>query len=426
MNKILSALFLVTFCAVFSVNAQEKDSLKLKLNGFLRFDYWNDTRVTDEALEGIFTLVPSSKLMDNYGNDLNAKASANALAVSSRVKLTMSGTHVLGAAASGLLEADFTGASGSSRFRLRHAAITLGWTKSSLLLGTYWHQMVVPDALPSVIALNTGAPFQCFNRSPQITYSYKLTKSFQTTASAAWESDYTSFGPDLSAPNFASSKYLRFSSLPDFTLHLRYTASDFTFGVLGEAFWIQPRLYTTTPGLDPKLSTTPKMQTNTLVSSLSYQGYIKYSNNKLFVVGRAMLGQNLAHHYSIGGYGVTSIDAVTGHESYSAFNHFYTYLNVGYGKTVKPSIFVGYAKNLGTDKEILGGSTNVYGRSLNIASVIRIAPNISWTINNMMLAAEVEYTNAEYGILTPNSKGKISDTYRVSNTRVLFVAQYNF
>lgn len=415
MNKTLSALFLLIFCAVFSLNAQEKDSLKLKLNGFLRFDYWNDTRVTDEAIEGIFTLVPSSKLMDNYGNDLNAKRSANALAVSSRVKLTMSGTHLLGAAASGLLEADFTGGAGSSRFRLRHAAITLGWPKSSLLFGTYWHQMVVPDAFPSVIALNTGAPFQCFNRSPQVTYNYKLTNAFQTTASAAWESDYMSFGPD--GPN---SKYLRYTSIPDITLHLRYTASKFTFGVLGEAFWIQPRLYTspTPTGL--------KKQTSTLVSSLSYQGYIKYSYNKLFVVGRAMVGQNLAHHFLIGGYGVTSIDALTGHESYSAFNHFYTYLNVGYGKTVKPSIFVGYAKNLGTDKEILGGSTNVYGRSLNIASVIRIAPNITWTINNMMLAAEVEYTNAEYGNLTPNSKGKISDTYHVSNTRVLFVAQYNF
>ena len=416
MNKTLPTLFLLTLLSVFSVKGQDKDSLKLKFNGFLRFDYWNDTRVTDEAVEGIFTLVPSSKLMDNYGNDLNAKASANALAVSSRVKLSMSGTRAFGAAATGILEADFTGSSGSSRFRLRHAAITLGWTKSSLLFGSYWHQMVVPDALPSVIALNTGAPFQCFSRSPQVTFSYKLTKSFQTTASAAWESDYMSNGPDGLSP-----KYLRYTSLPDFTLHLRYTVSNFTLGVLGEAFWIQPRLYTTGP-----LPAADKKQTSTLVRSLSYQGYVKYTNDKLFVIGRAMLGQNLVHHYSIGGYGVTSIDAVTGHESYSPFNHFYTYINVGYGKTVKPSIFVGYAKNLGTEKELGGSSATVYGRSLNIASLFRIAPNIAWTINNMMLAAEVEYTNAEYGTIIPNSKGKFTDTYHVSNTRVLFIAQYNF
>lgn len=414
MNKTLPTFILLILCAFASVTAQNTDSLKVKFNGFLRFDYWNDTRVTDEAIEGIFTLVPSAKLFDSHGNDLNDKASANALAISSRVKLGISGTKVLGAVASGLLEADFTGASGSSRFRLRHAAITLGWKKSSLLIGSYWHQMVVPDAFPSVIALNTGAPFQCFNRSPQVTYNYKLTKSFQATASAAWESDYMSIGPD--GPN---SKYLRYTSIPDITLHLRYTASEFTFGALSELFWLQPRLFTVN-------STGDKKQTNTLLRSFSYQGYAKYSGDKLFIVGRAMVGQNLAHHYSIGGYGVTSIDAATGHESYSNFNHFYTYLNVGYGKTVKPSIFVGYLKNLGTSETILGGSTNMYGRSLNVVSMIRIAPNISWTINNMMLAAEVEYDNAEYGTLTPNSKGSFTNTYHVSNTRVLFIAQYNF
>ncbi len=422
MKITLPTFILFAFCSCASVSAQNTDSLKFKVNGFLRFDYWNDTRVTDEAIEGIFTLVPSAKLFDSYGNDLNNKPSANALAASSRIKLGITGTRVLGAAASGVFEADFTGASGSSRFRLRHAAITLGWTKSSLLVGSYWHQMTVPDAFPSVIALNTGAPFQCFSRSPQVTYNYKFTPSFQATASAAWESDYMSYGPNaLTGLNELSYKYLKYTSIPDVTLHLRYTSSQFTFGVLGEVFWLQPRLFTISP-----TTPTDKKQTKMLIRSFSYQAYAKYTGNKLYVIGRAMMGQNLAHHYSVGGYGVTSIDDVTGKESYSNFNHFYTYINIGYGKTVKPSIFVGYLQNLGTTNEILGGSTNMYGRSLNVASMLRIAPNISWTINNMVLAAEVEYDNAEYGTIMPVSKGVFTDTYRVSNTRVLFIAQYNF
>ena len=415
MNKILSILVFLVLLPILSVNAQEKDSLRLKMNGFLRFDYWNDTRVTDDAIEGIVSLVPSAKSMDGYGNDLNEKSSANALAVSSRVKLSISGTHVLGAAAAGLLEADFTGAAGTSRVRLRHAAITLNWPKSSLLMGSYWHQMVVPDAFPSTIGLSTGAPIQCFNRSPQVTYNYKFTSSFQATGSAAWESDYTSYGPDG-----ASSKYLRFSSRPDFTLHLRYSVSKFMFGALGEAFWIQPRLYTVS-STDPLV----KKQTNTLLGSYSYQGYVKYSGSKLFVVGKAMVGQNLAHHLLIGGYGTTSVDATTGKEAYTPFNHLYTFVNVGYGNTVKPSIFIGYAKNLGTSKEILGDK-GVYGRSVNIASLIRVAPNISWTINNLMFAAELEYTDAEYGTLKANSKGELVNKYHVSNTRFLLIAQYNF
>ncbi|SDC12138.1 hypothetical protein [Williamwhitmania taraxaci] len=420
MGKILSSVILLVVFTSLAGNAQEKDSLKMKMNGFIRFDYWNDTRVTDEAIEGIFSLVPSPQVMDNYGNDLNEKSSANALAVSSRVKLAISGTRVLGAAASGLLEADFTGTAGSSRVRLRHAAITLNWTRSSLLMGSYWHQMVVADAFPSIISLSTGAPIQSFNRSPQVTYTYKINSSLQATGSAAWESDYTSTGPDG-----ASSKYLRFSSLPDFTVHLRYSISNFMIGVLGEAFWIQPRLFTTKPGIPPGLPTLKK-QTNTLLGSYSYQGYMKYSNSRFFVLGKATVGQNLVHHLMIGGYGTSSIDPIIGSETYSPFTHLYSFLNVGYGSTIKPSIFIGYARNLGTSEELVGDIKNVYGRSLNIASLWRIAPNISWTIKNLMLAGEVEYTNAEYGNLVFPSKGKITDTYHVSNTRFLFIAQYNF
>ncbi len=410
---ITTAVLLLNISALFG---QGKDSLKFAFSGFTRFDYWNDTRVTDDAIEGIFSLVPSPKLLDSYGNDLNAHASGNGLAVSSRIRLNIGGTQILGANLSSLLEADFTGSSGSSRVRLRHAAITLAWPRSSLLMGSYWHPMVVPETFPSILGLSTGAPFQAFNRSPQLTFNYKVSKAFWVAATASWESDYTSDGPDG-----YSSKYLRNTSLPDFTLHLKFVSPKLSMGVLGDLFVLRPRISTISP-LNPTLT----KEATATVTSFSYQGYIKYTSNKLFVTAKAMVGQNLAHFLMLGGYGTTSINAQTGAEEYTPFNHLYTFLNIGYGSSVKPSIFIGYAKNLGTDKTIVGTTKNIYGRSLNIASLVRIAPNISWTIKNLMLAAEVEYTNAQYGTFEFPSKGKLIDRYRVSNTRVLFVAQYNF
>ena len=416
MKKFLSIITLALLLGISSLYGQEKDSLKFSFSGFTRFDYWNDTRVTDDAIEGIFSLVPSAKLPDSYGNDLNAHPSANALAVSSRIRLNISGQRVLGANASSLLEADFTGSSGSSRVRLRHAAITLAWPTTSLLIGSYWHPMVVPETFPSVLGLSTGAPLQAFNRSPQVTFTYKSASHFSIAATASWESDYTSNGPDG-----YSSKYLRNTSIPDFTLHLKFSSSKVVMGALGDIFILQPRVYTVSP-LDADII----KQTSATVTSFSYQGYFKYSTSKFFITAKAMVGQNLAHYLMLGGYGTTSINGETGAEEYTPFTHFFTFLNIGYGKSVKPSIFIGYAKNLGTDKTIVGTDKNIYGRSLNIASLYRIAPNISWTIKNFMLAAEVEYTNAEYGTFEFPSKGKLVNRYHVSNTRVLLVAQYNF
>ena len=108
------------FLSVFNTDGQTKDSLSYSFSGFVRFDYWNDTRVNDEAVEGLFSLVPSQKVFDSYGNDLNERSSANALALASRIKLVAAGVKIFGANTSSFLEADFTGTSGSSRVRFRH------------------------------------------------------------------------------------------------------------------------------------------------------------------------------------------------------------------------------------------------------------------------------------------------------------------
>jgi hypothetical protein len=415
MRKTFILITFMLFLSVFNTDGQTKDSLSYSFSGFVRFDYWNDTRVNDEAVEGLFSLVPSQKVFDSYGNDLNERSSANALALASRIKLVAAGVKIFGANTSSFLEADFTGTSGSSRVRFRHAAITLGWQNSSLLIGLYWHPMVVTGTLPSIISLNTGAPFQPFNRSPQVTFTHNFIGSFGLAASASWQSDYTSNGPVG-----YSSSYIRNAALPDFTFHLKYANAGLEVGALGDIFVIQPRTYTVS-----LLNGNIRKATTTL-TSLSYQGYIKYTNKQLFVIAKAIMGQNLAHQLLIGGYGTTSIDSQTGAERYTPFNDLSTYLNIGYGNAVKASIFLGYEKNLGTNKVLVGSDQNIYGRSLNIASLVRIAPNITWTVKNFMLGSEVEYTNAEYGTFEFPSKGRLTNCYRVSNTRLLFLAIYNF
>lgn len=78
--------------------------------------------------------------------------------------------------------------------RIRQAYVNLDWGKSAVLVGITWHPLF-GAVMPDVLNLSTGAPFQPFNRSPQIRYQYKANSRVQLTASVLWQLQYLSSGP---------------------------------------------------------------------------------------------------------------------------------------------------------------------------------------------------------------------------------------
>jgi len=399
--------------------AKEKgDSLKLDISGFVRGDYWYETRQNYGACEELFTLYPKPESLDAQGNDVNAESVSNMTAIATRLRTIVSGPELLGAQSKAYVEADFTSNLGTDGFRFRHAFLELNWDKAGVLFGRYWHPMFVTEAFPTVIALNTGAPFQVFNRSAQLRYSQEFEK-FKLVSALVYQGDYASFGPS-DGNKTSSADYFKNASFPELNLRLEYLFNGNVVGIGGSYKKIKPRLKT--EGFNGDL-----YETNATVSGSLLMSYFKISHGKMTYKYRVMMGQNVSEHLLLGGYAVSDYNPVTGKEAYSPYKHLFMWGNILYGHKLRIGLFGGFAKNLGTINHISAGLTNsIFARGENIDYSYRIAPHIQYSIKNLNLSSELEYTTAAYGDINYEEKGKVEKSEEVSNLRLLLTATYHF
>ncbi|MBN1990792.1 MAG: hypothetical protein JW783_15420 [Bacteroidales bacterium] len=395
---------------------------KLDFGGFFRVEYWYDTRQNVEAIDGLFLLYPKAPMADANGEDILAAPGFNSLAMATRLRTSITMPNIFGAKSTILVEADFTGLSSNVHFRFRHALATLNWGKTKLMAGQTWHPMFVTDVYPYLVGLSTGAPFQSFNRSPQLTLTHEITPGLFGTISAIHQSDYKSFGPDPETPGkaIASSSFLRNSTIPNLFAQLQVKSSSVTAGLAADFKSLRPRLFTVSPA-----DGTSKYVTSERINTLSGMAYLKVQADMLTIRTKVMYGQNLADHLMLGGYGVATVDAQTGAETYTSLRHLFAFANVTYGKDFQVGLFGGYAKNLGAQDNVVA-TTSIYGRGADIDYMFRVAPNIMYRKNQYLFAFEVEYTAAAYGAIDIANKAKVINSDLVGNTRFLFALQYDF
>ena len=203
--------------------------------------------------------------------------------------------------------------------------------------------------------LSTGAPFQPFNRSPQIRYRYTSGKGLQLTGAVLWQLQYLSAGP-----NGKSEEYIKNSCIPEVYVSADYKVDGLIAGVGMEVLSLKPRQQTT---VDDRV-----YKVNERVTSLSFEAHAKYMTQDWVIAGKTLLASNLTQACMLGGYAVTSVDPRTGEQEYTPYRHSMTWLNVVYGKKWKPGIFVGYAKNLGTSDELV--SEKLYGTGTNLDKLV--------------------------------------------------------
>ena len=391
-----------------------KDSISVRLSGFVRGDYWYETRQNVGACEELFTLYPKPEKIDANGEDIHAESVSNMAAIATRLRTTINGPEIWGAQSTGYVEADFTSNLGTDGFRFRHAFVKLDWENASILLGRFWHPMFVTDAFPTVLALNTGAPFQVFNRSPQLKYTQRF-GNFRVVSAITYQGDYASMGPSIEG---ASADYFKNASFPEGNLRLEYLLNGNIFGIGSSFKVIQPRLETT--GTDNEI-----YQSDELVSGSLIMTYLRIHSGKFTYKYRAMLGQNVYEHLLFGGYAVSDFEPATGKEEYTPYKHFYTWGNITYGKKLRVGLFGGFAKNMGTMKDILWTAPEpAFARGTDIDYGYRIAPHIQYRMKNLNVGMEMEYTTVAYG--TPENNGKVSGAEEISNLRVLLNAIYLF
>ena len=400
--------------------AQEKPSVKLY--GFIRNYACFDTRESLTSNSEQFYYMPKDEKLDANGNDINEQPNMMLLSITTRLGLNITGLEFLGAKTSAKIESDFAGFGTSNTvLRIRQAYAKMEWEKNSILAGQAWHPMM-GDMMPDVFSLETGAPFTPFSRTPQVRYDYK-NKGFTLTATALYQYQYTSYGPDG-----ASFNYARNAIVPELYFQAMYKNGGFMIGAGVDLLTLKPRQSYTMDSTDENGATvtaTYKCKEDPVVS-ISPTIFASYKKGNWGIKGRFTYAQNAAHLSMISGYGVTAVNE-NGEQEYGSINSAGGWVDVTYKKTLKKGFltfccFAGYTKNLGCKDEFTGP---IYMRGeKNMDNMWRVAPSVLYTHNAMQIGIEYNPTTVAYG--TPDSQYKMSDTHNVTNHRICAMLKYNF
>jgi hypothetical protein len=410
-----------------SLFAQEtkKEETKTEIYGFVRLDMFSDSHKGINAANEQFYLFPLYSGYDYNGVDVNKQLSTNFASMASRFGIRYFGPTLFNAKTVANIEGDFAGdpATFTAVLRLRQANVRFNWAHSALTIGQTWHPLWGGKVFPMVGNLNTGAPFQGFNRSPLIRFDYTM---FGITLSGAaiHEFQYLSFGPksatDLS--QFKSDQYARNAALPELYFSAEYNGGPICVGAGLSLKQLKPLLYSVN-GVGDKFVTNQKLQSSVAMLYGMYKSGLFMANVKTYY------GQNMGYLLMPGGYGVTSVDDVTGDFTYTNYNHSISHINAVYGKKYQAGFFGGYTKNLGTNEALIdvSESPKTWGLFPQIQSMYRLAPHVAYNEKNFRLVLELEHTIATYGIGAMRlSDGLYDNSVDMTNNRILLMLTYFF
>jgi len=393
-----------------------------KLYGFARSDFYLDSRKMSNTVQDLFSLYPMYKDINSEGEDLNSYVSSSMMSITTRMGLDFTSPAGIWGAnkATAKIETDFGGSPNYMLLRIRQAYTQILWEKSSLLIGQTWHPLFVQATQPNVMSLNTGSPFQPFNRSPQVRFDYQM-KKVKLTAAAIYQMMYTSQGPDetTATKTVGSSSYQKNAIVPDLYVSIEYKKNNMLVGLGGDYKSIMPNRYYTKNGIkhvNDKTLNTPALMV-----------YGAYNKGNLSIKGKVLLGQNLTEHNLIGGYAITSDN------NYIPYNTLTSFVHLNYGKIHQFGLLAGYSANLGPNHTLPLGS-NFYGFGVTdantsnekmIGNMFRITPTYSYNIKNWRMGVELEYTNAAWGKRALEN-GRILNLDRTENYRIYAILMYKF
>lgn len=393
--------------------AQDHPKFGIKFTGFVKSDIYFDSRQGVSAREGHFYLYPMNELLEAGGFDINSKSTFNMLSIQTRLKGAITGPEAFGAKTSAVIEGAFFGHTSPdiNGFRLRHAFAKLNWENTELLVGQYWHAMFITQCFPGTVSFNTGAPFQPFSRNPQIRLTQNF-NDFKMSFTAMSQRDFTSTGPAG-----ASTAYLRNNVIPELNFTIQYSSKSDN----GNSFLIGA-------GLDylsliPRIETSVGYATDQAVDGISTMAFMKITTPNITAKFEAVMGKNTTNLTMLGGYATSAnINLHYDYVEYLPIKNLSLWTDIhSNGKKVNAGLFVGYTKNQGVGKNVVGP---FYARGANIDYIYRIAPRINFNSGKMRFAGEIEYTSAAYG--ETQIDGTVADAKEVSNFRLLIGVYYFF
>jgi hypothetical protein len=416
MKKIL-LLFL--FIPLLGMSQEDKPAFGIKFSGYVKNDFFFDSRRTVGLREGLFYLYPENVKYDNEGTDINNHSSFHILSIQSRLKGELFGPNAFGAKTSGVIEGEFFGTEdkNSNGFRLRHAYAKLSWENTDLVIGQTWHGMFVEECFPEILSINTGCPFQPFSRNPQIKIIQRY-KDMKFLLSIMSQRDFTSWG---------GTDGIRYATMPDMNLRVQY--QHFNEDKTKEVFFGAGVDYKT---LVPRLVTDSNYATHTSMGNYAVMAFFKYRCPAITFKFEGIYGQNLYDIVMLGGYAYKyTTDSTTiarGDFSYTSIDNVSGWLDITTnGKKFQVGLLGGFTKNLGSRFNIMNykSESSYFTRGKNIDYVYRISPRVVFLSGKVKMGLEGDYTVAGYGS-SVNSLGDVQDVKPVGNIRFMYSFFYFF
>lgn len=341
---------------------------------------------------GLHYLLPSNYDWNEVNLDLNDEFCSEYASQFSTIGLewSMPGTTSLNAS----LEADFYGLGAGEygiRFKKANASVTslMGrWFSIRALAGIDWHPMSVDS--PVMVSQSRGLPFNPYNFSPQVTLEFGLWEHASVMASALWQMEFMSTGP-----NGNSREYQEHSQIPELYAGLHLYGNNWNFKAGADFLQIKPRQ----KGYFP--FTEVYVWVNDQVQNLSFFAYADASIGCFKLQAKGVLAQSGEHLGLFGGYAWSRYfdDGTYGYCKYRTLSA-WTSLSARLGKHVEPSLFVGYSKNLGTDDDLWSLTTGAVFYQANayyFRQTAAAVPGLQLHFGPLNLGLEYSLQVVDYG-----------------------------
>ena len=419
-------------------SAQEEDPAQFKLYGFIRNYTVFDTHEVNAGTQDLFFYMPKDRQLDGEGRDLAEIPTFRMLALTTRLGLNVSGYRFGELKVSGAVEGDFYCMNGSvAAFRLRQAYIGMLWDNLELgdllvNVGQTWHPMAAD--MPHMTNLETGAPFNPFNRSPQVMFHWTVGK-FTWTGGILYPMQYLPTGP-----NGKSADYNKYGLIPEVYLGVALKSGGFLGKVGVDFFSIKPRWNApviTQASVDGderilKYDVENTKQLQTRLYAISPFVYLQLTKGKFQLKAKSVLAQAGEHMNLLSGYGAT-FDWNRLQLTYTPMQDLVSFVSFQYGRKWQFMCMAGYMQRLGTTKAIFAhDNADVASLWLNtsadpsIQQAFRATPTLAYNLGKLTFSLEYNCTGAFFGEGPYNRGGLYGSGHWVLNHRIEQMVKFNF
>ena len=426
---------------------QGKRRFEFHIIGGLSTESFYDSRQVFGYHHDEIAFIPLQPKFDPRGCDINDKDQFNMLGVRTCLGLHVKGPQLWGARTSAVVEGEFNGLPSTdvndpnvSRlerarldtvrlFRLERGYFNFAWKNTCMLVGHYYHPLVLDEMFPETISRGHGRGYDPFDWHPQIKLRHRK----------------DNFEGVVAISKRFYDEGARLSTIPDLFGQVNFHIYDKHIVGAGINYHVQV----------PRISTDTGYKTTEHVSSIYPFIFARLRARQFDIKARFTYLENGSVYDMIGSYAVTQRNEITDEWQLTNLRSLSFWAEFVYKKfsKIEPALFVGITKNIGAPKNIIKGYSTTITEDCkereiclplldrvssifpNVDYMFIVAPRIRARFGNFTLGAEIEFVRAAFAKTQFDEDGLEKDydnRYRVvnsiatSNFRFLLATFYHF